>query len=70
MELMQFFPQFRAMIISVVPNVGQGLVAAAGDYFTWQLAQKVYGKKGNVAWAAVWLSSLSSAPLKTSLSRS
>lgn len=53
MKFLQFFPQFRAMIMVVLPNVVQALIAASGDYCTWRLAERVYGRGSNVAWAAV-----------------
>jgi phosphatidylinositol glycan class B len=37
------FPQFQAMILSILPNVVQGIFAAMGDYYTWQLAERIYG---------------------------
>lgn len=53
MKFLQFFPQFRAMIMIVLPNVIQALIAAIGDYYTWRLAERVYGRGSNVAWVAV-----------------
>jgi phosphatidylinositol glycan class B len=53
MEFLKFFPQFRAMILSVLPNVVQGVIAAFGDYYTWQLAQKIYGIGSNAALVTV-----------------
>jgi len=53
MKYLEFFPQFRAMILSVLPNVVQSLFAAAGDYYTWRLAKKIYGTESNASWAAV-----------------
>jgi phosphatidylinositol glycan class B len=43
MRLVSCFPQFRAMILSILPNVVQGIFAATGDYYTWQLAERMYG---------------------------
>ena len=43
MVVISGFPQFRAAIHAVLPNVVQGLFAAAGDYYTWQLAERMYG---------------------------
>ena len=43
LEFVSCFPQFRAMIMSVLPNLVQGFFAAVGDYYTWQLAEKIYG---------------------------
>jgi phosphatidylinositol glycan class B len=52
------FPQFRAMILSSLPNVVQAIFAAIGDYYTWKMSEKIYGLGSNSAWAAV-----SNAPL-------
>jgi hypothetical protein len=43
MTAVSCFPQFRGMILSILPNVVQGLFAAVGDYYTWQLAERMYG---------------------------
>jgi phosphatidylinositol glycan class B len=53
MESLSLFPQFRAMILAVVPNVAQSLIAGAGDFYTWQLAEKIYGTGSNIGWATV-----------------
>jgi hypothetical protein len=53
MKFLGFFPQFRAMILSVLPNVVQAVFAAYGDFYTWKLAQKMYGIGSNAAFATV-----------------
>jgi phosphatidylinositol glycan class B len=53
MELMGFFPQFRAYVLSCLPNVAQGIFAAFSDYYTWKLSQKIYGLGSGPTWAAV-----------------
>ena len=53
MELLGFFPQFQAMILARLPNITQGVFAAFGDYYTWKLAEKMYGLGSDNAWAAV-----------------
>lgn len=53
MEFLQFFPQFRAMILAVLPNVVQGVFAGLADFYTWQLAEKMYGIGSHTAWATV-----------------
>jgi len=53
MEYLGFFPQFRAMILSVLPNVVQGVFAAGTDFYTWKLAEKLYGIGGNGTTATV-----------------
>ena len=64
MSSVSCFPQFRAMILSVLPNLVQALFASGADYHTWQLADKIYGKGSNAGWAAVsaiWLLDVNSA---------
>lgn len=53
MEFLGFFPQFRAMILTKLPNIVQGIFAALGDYYTWKLSEKIYGLGSDTAWAAV-----------------
>jgi hypothetical protein len=53
MEFLEFFPQFRAMVIVVVPRVLQGVIAALGDYYTWKFAERLYGRRSSSSWAAV-----------------
>lgn len=53
MELLGFFPQFRALILSNLPNIVQGIFAALGDYYTWKMAENMYGLGSSTAWAAV-----------------
>lgn len=53
MEYLGFFPQFRAMILGVLPNIVQAVIAAYGDYYTWQMAQKMYGIGSNATFATV-----------------
>ncbi|CAG8972604.1 hypothetical protein HYALB_00005373 [Hymenoscyphus albidus] len=59
MELVSCFPQFRAMILKVLPNVVQALFAAATDYYTWQFAEKIYGKGSRSAWVTLFMSMFS-----------
>lgn len=53
MTFMSFFPQFRAMILAVLPNLVQAYFAAVGDYYTWQLAERIYGTGTKVSGAVV-----------------
>jgi hypothetical protein len=53
MELVSCFPQFRAIILAVLPNIVQAYFAAVGDYYTWQLSEKIYGRGSNASWASV-----------------
>jgi phosphatidylinositol glycan class B len=53
MEFLGFFPQFRAMILGVLPNIVQAVIASYGDYYTWQMAQKIYGMGSNATLVTV-----------------
>ncbi|TVY86221.1 GPI mannosyltransferase, partial [Lachnellula willkommii] len=53
MEFVSCFPQFRATILAVLPNVVQAYFAAVGDYYTWQLSEKIYGRGSNASWASL-----------------
>lgn len=53
MELVGCFPQFRAVVLAVLPNLIQAYFAAIGDYYTWQLSEKVYGRGSKAGWAVV-----------------
>ncbi|KAH7336475.1 glycosyltransferase family 22 protein [Rhexocercosporidium sp. MPI-PUGE-AT-0058] len=55
MTLVSLFPQFRAMILAVLPNLVQAYFAAVGDYYTWQLAERIYGTGTKVSNAAFWM---------------
>lgn len=59
MEFLGFFPQFRAIILGVLPNVVQALIASYGDYYTWQMAQKLYGLGSNAAFVTLLMTMLS-----------
>lgn len=58
MSAVQLFPQFQAMMLKALPKVVQGLFAASGDFYTWRLAEKIYGEGSNTAWVAVCLSEI------------
>lgn len=58
MEAVSCFPQFRAMILAVLPNIVQAYFAAMGDYYTWKLSEKIYGRDSNASWASVMLLSI------------
>ncbi|KAK0109629.1 glycosylphosphatidylinositol anchor biosynthesis [Cadophora gregata] len=55
MTFMALFPQFRAMILAVLPNLVQAYIAAVGDYYTWQLAERIYGTGTKVSSAVFWM---------------
>ncbi|OJJ46812.1 hypothetical protein ASPZODRAFT_15506 [Penicilliopsis zonata CBS 506.65] len=50
--LLRCAPAARAELLVVAPKTAQAVVAALGDYYTWQLARRVYGE-GPEAWAAL-----------------
>lgn len=58
MKGLSMYPQFRAMIVVHLPKIFQGVIAAFGDFYTWKLADKVYGRGSNYAWTAVCVSLL------------
>lgn len=45
--------QLRSQLLLAAPKCLQALSAACSDYFTWKLAQKVYGLNDRAAWATV-----------------
>ncbi|KAH7409133.1 glycosyltransferase family 22 protein [Cadophora sp. MPI-SDFR-AT-0126] len=55
MTFISLFPQFRAMILAVLPNLVQAYFAAIGDYYTWQLAERIYGTGTKVSSAVFWM---------------
>ncbi|CAF9916655.1 MAG: hypothetical protein GOMPHAMPRED_001069 [Gomphillus americanus] len=48
-------PFKRAEILIVTPKIIQAHIAACGDYFTWRLAERVYGKRSLEAWICLAL---------------
>lgn len=53
MEFLEFYPQFRGMVLTALPSLLQSICAALGDFYTWRLAEKIYGRGSNTALAAV-----------------
>lgn len=53
MGFVSCFPQFRAMILKVLPGIVQAFFAAGTDYWTWQFAERVYGRGSRSAWVVV-----------------
>ena len=56
MKSLSMYPQFRAMILVHVPKLFQGVIAALGDFYTWKLADKVYGRGSNFSWTSLTVS--------------
>ncbi|MCJ1396368.1 glycosylphosphatidylinositol anchor biosynthesis [Xylographa bjoerkii] len=52
-ELLHLSAHSRAELLIAAPKVLQAIFAASGDYYTWQLGQKVYGRDSNEAWATL-----------------
>lgn len=46
-------PIIRDELFLAAPKVTQAVVAALGDYYTWELGERVYGRGSREAWAAV-----------------
>lgn len=46
-------PALRASVLAVLPKLVQACFAVLGDFYTWRLAEKVYGQGSRSAWAAV-----------------
>ena len=51
-------PVSEASILLAGPKVVQALSAAVLDFFTWRLAQRIFGSTSRVAWTAVRLCSI------------
>ncbi|TGO36112.1 hypothetical protein BHYA_0135g00180 [Botrytis hyacinthi] len=59
MEYVNFFPQFRAEVLAVLPNIIQAMFAAACDYYTWKMAEKMYGLRSRTGYITLLMSVLS-----------
>ena len=55
MGLFHVFAPLRAFVLTALPKTTQGVFAALGDFYTWKLAETIYGEDSNAALAAVWL---------------
>lgn len=52
-------PAIRAELFVAAPKTFQAVVAALGDYYTWQLARRVFGQDSYQSWATLTLTVLS-----------
>jgi phosphatidylinositol glycan class B len=43
----------RAELLIAGPKTAQAVIAAIGDFYTWKLATRVYGKDSRGAWTTV-----------------
>lgn len=48
-------PSYQGAVLAVIPNIVQACLAATGDYYTWQLSEKIYGSGSSNAWTTVSL---------------
>lgn len=56
---LQLPPSLRADLMLAAPKTVQAIFAALGDYYTWKLAQRVYGHESSQAWTALALTVVS-----------
>ncbi|KAJ5005567.1 GPI mannosyltransferase 3 [Colletotrichum sp. SAR 10_99] len=49
----------RSWLLLAAPKATQAVIAAAGDWYTWQLAVKIYGADSSVSWFALFMSMFS-----------
>ncbi|KAL8687173.1 MAG: hypothetical protein Q9218_006584, partial [Villophora microphyllina] len=54
-KLMRLTPVYRTDLLLAAPKVTQAVIAALGDYYTWKLGERVYGRGCNEAWVALSL---------------
>ncbi|OHE94595.1 Alg9-like mannosyltransferase [Colletotrichum orchidophilum] len=52
-------PFIRPWLLLAAPKAAQAVFAAAGDWYTWQLAVKIYGADSSVSWFALFMSMFS-----------
>ncbi|KAL8799700.1 MAG: hypothetical protein Q9200_007470 [Gallowayella weberi] len=51
-KLLQLTPEYHAELLLAAPKVTQAIFAALGDYYTWKLGERIYGRGSNEAWTA------------------
>ncbi|SLM36233.1 gpi mannosyltransferase 3 [Lasallia pustulata] len=54
-QSLQLSPSYHADLMITAPKVLQAVFAALGDYYTWKLGERMYGRGSNEAWAALAL---------------
>ncbi|WYZ40040.1 hypothetical protein EsH8_IV_000381 [Colletotrichum jinshuiense] len=52
-------PFARPWLLLAAPKAAQAVFAAAGDWYTWQLAVKIYGPDSSVSWFALFMNMFS-----------
>lgn len=51
--MLHLTPHNHAELLLAAPKVTQAVMAAFGDFYTWRLGERMYGRGSNEAWAAV-----------------
>ncbi|KAF3770041.1 family 22 glycosyltransferase [Cryphonectria parasitica EP155] len=51
-------PSLRASLLTVLPKLVQACLAVVGDFYTWKLAERVYGQGSRSAWSALCITVL------------
>ena len=52
-DALKLSEQYRTELLLAAPKFAQASFAALGDYYTWKLAQRIYGREDDEAWAAL-----------------
>ena len=52
-DLLNLPSSWQANVLVAAPRLVQAPIAAASDYFTWKLAERIYGVESNASWVAV-----------------
>jgi phosphatidylinositol glycan class B len=58
-QALQFSPAARDELLLAAPKTVQAAFAALNDYYTWKLAERIYGHDSSKAWAALALTVVS-----------
>lgn len=51
--LLPCLPSFKASLLVALPKLVQAAVVVVNDFYTWKLAERVYGQGSRSAWSAV-----------------
>ncbi|KAL8630846.1 hypothetical protein Q9189_003431 [Teloschistes chrysophthalmus] len=54
-NVLRLTPEYRAELLLAAPKATQAVIAALGDYYTWKLSERVYGKGSSEAWTVLFL---------------
>ena len=54
MSLLDVVPFIKSSVLVALPKIIQSVFAAGSDFYTWKLAEKVFGANSNPAWATVY----------------